>query len=344
MEKNFPSRELLGWFAANQRPLPWRKNYHPYAVWLSEVMAQQTRIDQMLPYYEKFLKQFPTLNVLADANEESVLKSWEGLGYYSRARNLQHAAKEIQSKFGGKIPETKETLETLKGFGPYISSAVASIAFNENVCVVDGNVLRVAARFWGDSSNIAETSTKKAFEEKLQSVLPRGKAREFNQALMELGALICVPQNPVCHECPLKKECFAFVHQKQNDFPVKTKKGKVPHKHFAAVRVEKNGELFLLQRKQKLLHGMYEFPMVAFAPLEDSPKMIEQKFADAGFHIIIGKPRGSVKHTYSHFVQHVHVFDASWNNPPKNGWFSPVELARIPLSMVQKKILGFLKK
>ncbi len=339
MENRFPTTPLLKWFAHAQRALPWRKNYSPYEVWLSEVMAQQTRIEQMLPYYEKFLKQFPTLNVLADADEESVLKAWEGLGYYSRARNLQHAAKEIQSKFSGKIPQTKDELQSLKGFGPYISSAVASIAFQENVCVVDGNVLRVASRFWGDKRDIADAKTKKAFEEKLQDVLPNGKAREFNQALMELGALICTPQNPSCEKCPLQKNCFAFIHSSQTDFPVKTKKEKVPHKHFAALRIEKNGSLFLLPREQKLLHGMYEFPMVTFSPLQDSPKTMEQAFVQIGFRVKIGKPRGVVKHTYSHFTQHVHVFDAVWNNPPAKGWFSPQEITRIPLSKVQQKIL-----
>lgn len=339
MEKEFPSKALLKWFTLNQRPLPWRKSYVPYEVWVSEIMAQQTRMEQMLPYYSRFLKQFPNVHALADADEETVLKAWEGLGYYSRARNLQHAAKEIKQKFGGKIPEKKETLQTLKGFGPYISSAVASIAFQEDVCVVDGNVLRVASRFWGDASDIAETKTKKSFEEKLQTILPKGKAREFNQAMMELGALVCTPQNPACSECPLQKNCFAYSNGKQDAFPVKTKKGKVPHKHFAALRVEKNGELFLLPRKEKLLHGMYEFPMVEFSPLEDSTKIIEKKFHAMGFEAKILSPRGSVSHQYSHFTQHVHVFDAQLKNAPQNGWVDSKMLKKIPLSKVQQKIL-----
>ncbi len=340
MEKIFPAASLLEWFTKNKRPLPWRKNYSPYEVWLSEVMAQQTRIEQMLPYYSRFLKQFPNVHALADANEESVLKTWEGLGYYSRARNLHHAAKEIVAKHGGKLPEKKESLQMLKGFGPYISSAVASIAYNENVCVVDGNVLRVAARFWGDKSNIADAKTKKAFEEKLQEVLPNGKAREFNQAMMELGALICVPQNPSCNDCPLQKNCFAFSHGKQNDFPVKTKKGKVPHKHFAAIRVEKDGALLMLPRAQKLLHGMYEFPMVEFSPLEDSNKILEKKFSENGFLVKMGKPKGTVSHSYSHFTQHVHVFDAELKENHPHGWVDKKSLKKIPLSKVQQKILA----
>lgn len=339
MEKTFPSAHLLTWFDTHQRPLPWRKSYVPYEVWLSEVMAQQTRIEQMLPYYERFLKQFPNVNALADANEERVLKAWEGLGYYSRARNLQHAAKQIAHENNGAVPSSKEKLQTLKGFGPYISSAVASIAFNENVCVVDGNVLRVMARFWGDASDIALEKTKKDFEEKIQRVLPHGKARNFNQALMELGALVCVPQNPLCNECPLHTECFAFIHSKQNELPVKTKKGKIPHKHFAAIRAEKNGALLLLPRTQKLLHGMYEFPMVEYSPLEDSLKDVEKRFSEKmNMPIKIGQPKGSVSHQYSHFTQHVHVFDAEISGNP-TGWVDSEMLKRIPLSKVQQKML-----
>lgn len=340
MKNTFPAAQLLKWFSTAQRPLPWRKKYVPYEVWLSEVMAQQTRIEQMLPYYERFLKQFPNVRVLADADEQSVLKAWEGLGYYSRAHNLQHAAKEINKKYGGKLPEKKETLLPLKGFGPYISSAVASIAFNENVCVVDGNVLRVTARFWGSNKDISKNKTKKEMEESIQRILPRGKAREFNQALMELGALVCVPQNPLCEQCPLQKSCFAFSHSKQNEFPVKTKKGKVPHKHFAAIRVEKNGELLLLQRTQKLLHGMFEFPIVEYSPLEDSIQDIEKRFAEKmQMPVKITAPRGSVSHSYSHFTQHVHLFDAEMNEKQKEGWVDKKSLKKIPLSKVQQKLL-----
>ena len=239
------------------------------------------------------------------------------------------------------IPRTREDLQSLKGFGPYISSAVASIAFNEDVCVVDGNVLRVAARFWGDSRDIADAKTKKAFEEKLQGVLPKGKARDFNQAMMELGALVCVPLNPLCSECPLQNGCFAFAHSKQGEFPVKTKKGKIPHKHFAAIRVKKEGKLLLLPRKEKLLHGMYEFPMVEYSPLQDSVKDIEKRFSEKiKADVKISKPCGSVSHQYSHFTQHVHVFDAKLNDEKMTGWIDKKSLKKIPLSKVQQKMLN----
>ncbi|MEK6821422.1 MAG: A/G-specific adenine glycosylase, partial [archaeon] len=299
--KPFPSQELLSWFVTSQRPLPWRKSYRPYEVWLSEVMAQQTRIDQMLPYFERFLKTFPTIESLANAPEQDVLKAWEGLGYYSRARNLQFAAKQIVSDFEGKIPQTKKELLLLKGFGPYISSAVASIAFNADEVVVDGNVLRVASRFWGDSRDVSLNTTRVAFEEKLLNELPKGHARHFNQALMELGALVCLPKNPLCDSCPLSKGCVAFATQKQSFFPVKKKKAKIPLKHFAAIRLQKGSDVVLLPRKEKLLHGMFEFPMVEYFPLQDSPRAIELRFAEKiGLTIRLKKNLMDATHTYSH--------------------------------------------
>ncbi len=344
----FPTQQLLNWFSMHQRKLPWRKNYSPYDVWLSEVMAQQTRIEQMLPYYEKFLKQFPHVKSLADADEERVLKAWEGLGYYSRARNLHHTAKQIAYEKKGKFPQTKKEWQELKGVGPYISSAIASIAFNENVPVVDGNVLRVMSRVWGNPSDIAENETKKIFEEKMQTIVPDGHAREFNQALMELGALVCVPENPLCEKCPLTESCFAFLHEKQSDFPMKTKKAKTPHKHFAAIRLWSGKKMGFIKRHQKLLQGMYDYPMVEYAPLVDSPAQLEKKFSAALEQpITLGKNKGSVKHAYTHFTQHVHLFEGKSNMFPQSLYFFDTHaLKRIPLSNVQQKLmkLGSLAK
>jgi A/G-specific adenine glycosylase len=339
MSSGFPSNALLDWFSHAQRTLPWRKNYDPYHVWVSEIMAQQTRIKQMLPYYERFLTQFPTIRALADADSQSVLKAWEGLGYYSRARNLQHAAQQIVNEKKGKIPQTKKELLALKGFGPYISSAVASIAFNENVPVVDGNVLRVSTRFWGVWDDVTLPPTRKKIEEMLQEVLPKGNARAFNQALMELGALICVPENPLCEKCPLRQSCYAFVHGKQSYFPVKTKKGKVPIKHFAMLILEKGGKYALHQRTEKLLHGMWEFPMVEFSPLCDSAHEIETKFSENGINVKLGPNKGLVSHAYSHFTQYVHVFSARPIKTIPVEWASREEMEKKPLSKVQQKVM-----
>ncbi|MBU0636210.1 A/G-specific adenine glycosylase, partial [Candidatus Micrarchaeota archaeon] len=180
MKTLFSTQKLLNWFEKNQRSLPWRQQYNPYQVWVSEVMLQQTRVDQMLSYYKRFLKQFPSIQALAQAREETVLKSWEGLGYYARARNLHKAAQQIVSNYNGKMPSTKEELKKLPGFGDYIASAVSSIAFNQSNAVVDGNVFRVIARFFGIQSDIANAKTKQEFQSIAEKILPPKKSRYFN--------------------------------------------------------------------------------------------------------------------------------------------------------------------
>ena len=308
-------------------------------------MAQQTRIEQMIPYFEKFMQRFPDVQSLAAADYQEVLKYWEGLGYYSRARNLHAAAKTIDEKLRGELPQTKEELEELKGFGPYISAAVASIAFNEDVPLVDGNVLRVTARFWGMEDDIALPQTRKKFEALLQEALPRGKAREFNQGLMELGALICTPDNPACERCPLQQACIAFRDGRESELPYKTKKSKVPTKHFAGVLVQFRGKWLLRQRDESLLHGMWEIPMQEFSPLEDSKEAIESKFQAAHFPIRLGKELSQVKHQYSHFTQIVHIFDAKPRGEARDAapatmkFHSLAMMRQLPLSKVQHKIL-----
>lgn len=343
---SFPSTQLLAWFGEHQRDFPWRKTYDPYHVWISEVMAQQTRMDQLLPYYARFMQQFPTLHTLADADEQFVLKAWEGLGYYSRARNLHAAAKGVVKEFNGKIPSTREQLKRLKGVGPYISAAVASIAFNEDVPVVDGNVFRVATRFWGLQDDVSLPKTRDKLEKMLHEVLPHGKARDFNQAMMELGALVCTPDHPSCNSCPLQQGCFAFAHAQQDKFPVKTKKGKAPIKHFAMLVLEKEGKIALEQRKTKLLAGMWEFPMVEYAPLTDSPQMLEEKIGQKlGASIRLSKNIGQLTHQYSHFTQHVHVFEGHVSDSaPHAQFFSWSEVHQKPLSKIQLKALELLGK
>ncbi|MFH0970440.1 MAG: A/G-specific adenine glycosylase [Candidatus Diapherotrites archaeon] len=337
---SFQVSKLLEWFSHAQRKLPWRENYSPYEVWLSEVMAQQTRIEQMLPYYARFLKKFPTVKVLADADEEKVLKEWEGLGYYSRARNVQAAAKQIVNEKSGKIPTTKEELGTLRGFGPYISSAVASIAFNQDEVVVDGNVFRVMSRFWGNKEDVSLPKTRRLFEKKLLKILPRGKARDFNQALMELGALVCVPEKPLCEKCPLSKACFANIESKQSFFPVKKKKGKIPLRHFAAIHVENDARILLFPRKEKLLNGMYEFPMVEYNPLSDSVKDIEKKIGEKfGWRVHLSKKIGDATQQYSHFKQHVCLFDAVIEKKDSIPWVRKESVSSLPLSRIQQKLL-----
>lgn len=344
-ENNFPAEKLVSWFEENQRPLPWRKSYKPYEVWISEIMAQQTRIEQMLPYYTKFMQRFPDPQSLARADYQEVLKYWEGLGYYSRAKNLHEAAMKIVEAFNGELPRTKAELQELRGFGPYISAAVASIAFNEDVPLVDGNVLRVTARFWGLEDDIALPQTRKKFEEMLEKILPKGKAREFNQGLMELGALVCVPENPSCEKCPLQKNCTAFREGRENELPKKTKKSRAPIKHFAGALIRIDGKWLLRQRHEKLLQGMWEIPMQEFSPLSDPKEAIESKFQGGMLSLRLGKELCQVKHQYSHFTQIVHVFEAKPREVAKDTandglkFHSRAMMKQLPLSKVQQKII-----
>lgn len=335
----FPSPELLEWFQKNQRKLPWRKEYRPYEVWVSETMLQQTRMEQMIPYFERFLKQFPAVKKLAQAKEQSVLKAWEGLGYYSRARNLHRAAKQIVSKKSGKIPKTAEELKQLPGFGEYISNAVASIAFNESVTAVDGNVFRVLSRFFGIRSNIAETKTKKEFQRLAQQILPKGKARFFNQAIMELGALVCVPRQPLCGQCPLQEKCFAQKRGLQEKFPVRTKKTKRPTRIFAAALAQNQNAIWLVKRKQRLLQGLWEFPSVPFQPLADSKKELEKKFfQEFGETVLLGKEIGRINHGYTHFRQQIILFEATASKKQQAQWALKKSVPSLPLSKANQKL------
>jgi A/G-specific adenine glycosylase len=266
------------------------------------------------------------------------------LGYYSRARNLHHAAKQIVSEKKGIIPQKKEELMELKGFGPYISSAVASIAFNEDVPVVDGNVLRVATRFWGLEEDVSKPATRKKIEGLLTNSFPHGHARAFNQGLMELGALVCTPHSPSCGACPLQQGCYAFIHSRQEYYPVKGEKKKSPTKHFAMIVLQEKGKWGLIQRKTKLLHGMWEFPMVEYDPLTDTHSSIEKKFKDEGLDVRIGKGIGVVSHQYSHFNQEVQLFVPANADQTKVEWVSPAQLRTHPFSKVQQKVFDFLRE
>ncbi len=332
---------LLQWFAKNRRPLPWRQHYSPYEVWVSESLAQQTRMQQVIPYYEHFLKQFPDVFSLAAAPEEKVLKAWEGLGYYQRARNLHKAAIEIVEKHGGKIPETFEQLSKLPGFGPYISAAVASIAFNEDVAVVDGNVLRVVARFKALPDDIRLPETREKVRVLVQQWLPKGEARNFNQGMMELGALVCTPKNPACSHCPLADQCRAFALKQQDFFPVKSKKKAVPLKHFAALVLEKDGKILVRKRSERLLNGMYELPQVQFAPLKDNTTSLEKKFYALGISVSGLQHAGEVSHAYTHFLQKLSLFKANVQGKPLSDfeWLSAKELSKKPLAKVTLKAL-----
>ena len=253
---------LLLWYEQNKRSLPWRDEVSPYRVWISEIMLQQTRVEAVKPYFARFTISLPDIKALAECEEERLLKLWEGLGYYNRVRNMQTAARTVMEEFGGELPADYEKLLTLKGIGHYTAGAIASIAYGIPVPAVDGNVLRILMRLTEDDSDIMKQSVKTKVEQELLKIMPKGRAGAFNQALMELGATVCVPNGaPKCGECPWKEFCLANQHQTWDRLPVKTK-AKARRIEDKTVLVIRDGERVVLNKRGKrgLLAGLYEFP------------------------------------------------------------------------------------
>ena len=301
---------LIQWYLRYKRDLPWRKTNHPYHIWLSEIMLQQTRVAQGMPYYFAFTEAFPTVADLAKSDEETVLKLWQGLGYYSRARNLHATAKYIAFECGGKFPDNYKDLKTLKGVGDYTAAAIASIAYGEPVPVVDGNVYRVLSRYFGIETDISSPKAKKEFFELADSLLPKDKASEFNQALMEFGALQCVPKNPNCTGCIFKDSCLALQQKKVDALPVKLKKTKVVPRYFNYLVVkDKNGNALIQKRTAKgIWHNLYEFPLLETDTVTDydaTCSLVEQY--DFGFKVLTVKPlhHDVILHKLSH--QHLNI-------------------------------------
>lgn len=304
-------QHLIQWFEAEQRDLPWRKNKNPYHIWISEIMLQQTKVDTVIPYFTMFTEQFPTISDLADADEEKVLKAWEGLGYYSRARNLHHAVKEVKAEYGGIVPNNPQQFSNLKGVGPYTTGAVMSIAYDRPEPAVDGNVMRVMSRVLAIWDDIAKVSTRKLFEEIIRRIIPHFNPSFFNQGLMELGALICTPQSPACMICPVNQHCRAFEQGVQQELPVKAKK-KQPRTAFmvAGIFTDKQGRIVVNKRpSQGLLANLWEFPNVEVSSREGEREALI-RYCDESLHtqITIRGMLPSVKHIFSHVIWEINVY------------------------------------
>ena len=272
------TRILLDWYACNGRDLPWRRTRDPYAIWLSEIILQQTRIAQGTAYWERFMARFPNVELLAAASEDEVLRLWEGLGYYSRARNLHAAAREIVA-LGG-FPRTLEGIRALKGVGDYTAAAIGSIAFNLPAAVVDGNVYRVLARYFGLATPIGSSAAKKEFSGLAQSLLPPDRAADFNQAMMDFGALQCTPASPRCEDCPLREGCCAFLQGRVPLLPVRAQKGTVQTRWFSLVYLRYQGETAIRRRPAgDIWAGLWE-PVLLEG--EGAPAPVPQDLAAAG--------------------------------------------------------------
>ncbi|MBL4953596.1 A/G-specific adenine glycosylase [Neobacillus sp. OS1-32] len=304
--------DLISWFKKEQRNLPWRKDQDPYKVWVSEVMLQQTRVDTVIPYFNRFIDWFPTIEDLATADEEKVLKAWEGLGYYSRVRNLQSAVKEVKETYGGVVPDSPEEISKLKGVGPYTAGAILSIAYGKPEPAVDGNVMRVLSRILSIWEDIARPSSRKIFEQAVRELISHEDPSAFNQALMELGALVCTPTSPACLLCPVREHCQAFDEGVQSELPVKTKKTKTRQVQLAsAILLAGNGKILIHKRPSTgLLANLWEFPNVEIAhPLEGERGHVEQLFNTATeLSVTLGKVIGQVEHIFSHLLWNIKVY------------------------------------
>lgn len=298
---------LLAWYDANARILPWREDTAPYRVWISEIMLQQTRVETVKPYFERFMKKLPTIQALAEVEEEALLKLWEGLGYYNRARNLKKAANVIQEQYGGNFPAVYEEMLKLPGIGSYTAGAISSIAFGMQVPAVDGNVLRVISRVIASEEDIANQSVKKKMEEALRSVMPQTKSGAFNQALMEIGATVCVPNGQAkCEICPLNQLCLAKKRDMVMDLPKKTlqKPRKIEEK---TILVIKAGDKVALRKRENkgLLAGLYEFPNVEGHLTEDEVLNLIRKMSLSPIRI---QKLESSKHIFTHREWHMTGF------------------------------------
>lgn len=277
LSKSF-SGTLINWFEINKRDLPWRDTSDPYVIWLSEIILQQTRVNQGLPYFNNFLKAFPNVRSFANANEQEVLKLWQGLGYYSRARNMLVCANEVVNEHDGKFPSDFNSLLKLKGIGKYTAAAIASFSFKQSVPVVDGNVFRVLSRIYGIENDISESSSYNVFWSKAATLIPNQAPDKFNQAIMEFGALQCVPKSPNCDRCVFKAQCFAYKHNLQDVLPVKKKKIKKRKRYFNYFAILHNDNILVIERRSKdIWKGMYDFLLFETEMEQDFETLLKEE-------------------------------------------------------------------
>ncbi|CAM3213746.1 A/G-specific adenine glycosylase [Filibacter tadaridae] len=334
---------LLSWYLREKRDLPWRNTSNPYYIWVSEIMLQQTRVDTVIPYYERFIARFPTMESLVEADESDLLKMWEGLGYYSRVRNLQSGVKEVVENYGSEVPASRKEISELKGIGPYTAGAILSIAFGLPEHAVDGNVMRVISRLLLIDDDIAIPRTKRIFENVIMDLIDQEDPSSFNQGLMELGATICTPK-PKCLLCPVREFCLAFNEGRQEEFPVKTKKVKmkvVPVASFA-MRNEKNEWLLRKRSEKGLLANLWEFPMIELASLQ-TPKELARVECDIELTELL-----SFKHVFSHLTWdltcYTGLIQGDHKIPDGYHFFSNKEVEELPKPVPVLKIWDEVKQ
>lgn len=330
--------------------MPWRETKNPYYIWISEIMLQQTRVDQALPYFERFITAFPTVEHLALADQHDVLMLWEGLGYYSRARNIHKAAKQISSDFGGKLPASYQELLSLPGIGPYTAAAISSIAFKLEHAVMDGNVIRVVCRYLGLEEDTRKNSTRSRVQKVVDEWIIGQAPDDFNQAIMELGATVCTPHRPNCESCPISVQCVAYTESKTDVIPYASKKAKRPHHQISvAIIMNENNELLIAQRpNEAMLGGLWEFPggkQESNESIEDA--LLREIKEELGVEITILNEFMQLDHAYSHFSIHMTAYlcslaDSTQQPKPKASqqirWIPVEELTNYPFPKANRTL------
>ena len=341
---------LAKWYDRRKRDLPWRDERDPYRIWISEVMLQQTQVKTVIPYYERFLEQYPTISALAAADLQAVLKTWEGLGYYARARNLHRAAQEIERRHGGRVPEDPMALRGLPGVGEYIAAAVGSIAFGHPIPVLDGNVKRVVARVFAldTPSNAPEKTAWAEFMDRAVGLLNPLAPGDHNQAMMELGALVCTPRNPRCGECPVSDFCRARQDNAQEAYPKRNKRPPVPLRHIAVGVVRREDRVLITRRRPGgLLGGLFEFPGGKVERGESAEVACKREIREeVGLEVTVDQHLTTVRHAYTHFKIIMDVFlcthragQVRLNGPVDFKWVTPDTLGRFPFPKANNKFI-----
>lgn len=341
--------EVIGWYNVHKRDLPWRKTTDPYIIWLSEIILQQTRVDQGLPYFHRFVEKYPTVSDFASATEDEILNLWQGLGYYSRGRNMHHTAQMVMEEHGGYFPKRYDDLIKLKGVGEYTAAAISSFSANEAKAVVDGNVFRVLARYFGIDEPINSLKAKKLFTNIANDVIDQANPAISNQALMEFGSLQCRPKNPLCQTCPLQISCLAFQNNLIDKLPVKLKKTTVRNRYFNYIVLMVDEKVLMKKRgPNDIWQNLHEFPLIETEVFEDASLIVEGSAFQSHFRDAqINKVFGPIKHVLSH--QKIHAQFIIINSPntiidhTAQGWFF-ADFATLEHLAQPKLIFAFLKK
>ncbi len=333
--ENF-TQAILQWYDQGHRDLPWRRTRDPYRIWVSEIMLQQTRAETVVSYYERFLARYPTVQALAEAPQEELLKSWEGLGYYARARALQRAAQAIVSDYEGRLPADVGKLRALPGIGDYTAGAIASIAFGIPAAAVDGNVERVICRYDAREETVGTPAVRRSIAARVQALVPRERPGAFANAMMEMGATMCTPKNPSCLLCPVREGCLGFARGIAQELPRRAKRKAQRVENRAVLLVFCGGRVLIVRRAEKLLHGLFVFPDV---PQEDDPAALCAALEAHGLRVAYDGKIGHARHVFTHLIweMDVHALVAEVRaDVPEGRWVTREELAALPLPTAVK--------